>query len=150
MTKKNTKMESKIKNALIVLGFDDLTVIPQMKEIRKKWLKLSLIHHPDKPTGNKEAFQELLAAYETASDAAKEMEYDKTDIEEEIARKMFDQFQFMSIKENLQTYTILIEKEFLPSWEAVLKMNFGDSVDQKQSGKKFSFMIPVLIVGPFT
>ena len=66
-------MEPKIKNALKVLGFVDLAVIPQMKEIRRRWLKLSLVHHPDKPTVDKLAFQELLAAYESASDAAKKM-----------------------------------------------------------------------------
>ena len=52
---------------------------------------------------------------------------------------MYEQFQFMSIKENLQTYTILIEKEVIQSWEAVLRMNYGTPQDQKNSGKKFSF-----------
>ena len=65
-------MELKIKNALKVLGFEDLSVIPKMKEIRKKWIKLSFIHHPDKPTGDTKTFQELLAAYDVLCDEAKQ------------------------------------------------------------------------------
>ena len=128
----------KIKNALKVLGFENLTVIPKMKDIRKQWIKLSLIHHPDKPTGDTKSFQELLSAYETVSDEAKKMEYDKSDIEEKIARKMYDEFQFMSVRENLQTYTFVIEKDFINSWESVLSMNYGLPKDQQTSGKKFS------------
>jgi hypothetical protein len=71
-------------------------------------------------------------------DAAKKMACDKTDHDEEIARKMYDQFQRMSVKENFQKFTILIERNVLPSWETVLNVNYGNPKDQKSSGKKFS------------
>ena len=64
-------MDPRIKIALKVLGFEDLSKIPMMKEIRKKWRKMSLIHHPDKPTGDTKAFQELVSAYEAVCDEAK-------------------------------------------------------------------------------
>ena len=56
-------MELKVEQALKTMGFQDITKIPKMKEIRKKWLLLSLINHPDK-NGTNEAFQDLLEAYE--------------------------------------------------------------------------------------
>ena len=132
-------MELKIKNALKVFGFEDLGVIPKMKEIRKKWIKLSFIIHPDKPTGDTKAFQELIAAYDVLCDEANKMAYDKTDLEEEIARKIYHQFQSMSIKENLQTFTLLIEKSFIQSWETILTTNYGAPKNQQSSGQKFSF-----------
>ena len=133
------KMDQRIKYALKVLGFEDLSTIPKMKEIRKQWIRLSLIHHPDKPTGETKAFQELVNAYDIASEAAKKKNYDKSDLEEEVARKMHDQFQSMSVMENKQTYTILIEEDVIQSWESVLGLMYGTPKDQKSSGKKFSF-----------
>ena len=59
---------------------EDLTVIPKMKEIRKKRIKLSFNHHPDRTTGDTNAFQELLAAYGVLCDEANKMAYDKTDL----------------------------------------------------------------------
>ena len=38
------------------------------EEIRKSFHNKSKIYHPDKPTGNKELFQQLQAAYELLSD----------------------------------------------------------------------------------
>ena len=99
-------MESVLKEALETLGFMDVTEVPRMKDIRKKWMKLSLLLHPDKSTGSKEAFQKLVAAYKTACEAADELKFDSNDLEEEIVRKMFQQFQLSSVIENLQCYTI--------------------------------------------
>ena len=66
-------MDSVIRESLETLGFTDVSEVPRMKDIRKKWMKLSLIHHPDKTTGSKEAFQKLVAAYKTACEAANEL-----------------------------------------------------------------------------
>ena len=62
-------MEIKLKDALKVLGFDVSGSLPKLKEIRKRFLKLSLLHHPDRNDGSKEAkqlFQSILNAYEVA------------------------------------------------------------------------------------
>ena len=100
-------MDQKEIDVLKVLEFENVRDSPKMKEINKKWRKLSLMKHPDKG-GTKEDFQELLAAYQIAGEASKKKEYDRNDIEEEIAQKMFE---FMSITENKQSFTIYLEKE---------------------------------------
>ena len=44
--------------------------------IKKQYRKLSLDHHPDRPTGNAAKFKDINEAYETLSDPAKKKEYD--------------------------------------------------------------------------
>jgi DnaJ-class molecular chaperone len=46
------------------------------EEIKKAFRKLALQHHPDKETGNKDAFQNIQEAYETLSDPQKRSKYD--------------------------------------------------------------------------
>ena len=58
-------MDSKIRAALLVLQFVNVVKLPKLKEIRKRFLELSLLHHPDKNSGSQEAksrFQEILNA----------------------------------------------------------------------------------------
>ena len=50
-------------NNLKVLGFPE-DVLPKMKELRNRYLELSLVGHPDKDTGTDEDFKELLNAHE--------------------------------------------------------------------------------------
>ena len=47
---------------LKVLGFTG-KALPKMKELRKRYLELSLVRHPDKKSGTDEDFQILLNAY---------------------------------------------------------------------------------------
>lgn len=47
-----------------------------LEQIKKQYRKLSLEHHPDRPTGNESKFKELNEAYETLSDDVKRKEYD--------------------------------------------------------------------------
>ena len=49
------------KRDYVVLGISEKATDSEVKTAYKK---LSLVRHPDKPTGSKEAFQELQAAYE--------------------------------------------------------------------------------------
>ena len=47
-----------------MLGFDeDLEDVPPLREIKQQFRKESLVRHPDKPKGGKEAFQELLDVF---------------------------------------------------------------------------------------
>ena len=53
-------MNQQILSKLIILGFDEnIKVLPKMKEVMKRYYKLALKTHPDKPGGNKEKFQVL-------------------------------------------------------------------------------------------
>ena len=57
-------MDSKTKSYLKVLGLSQER-LPKMKEVRKQYIKLSLLRHPDKKlTGTDELFNELGFAYE--------------------------------------------------------------------------------------
>ena len=56
-----------------------------------------------------------------------------------MAHKMFE---FMSIKENKQSFTINLEKNVMIAWEAILTKNYGKPKDQKTGGKKFSYLDP--------
>ena len=124
--------------ALKILEFKETSKIPKLKDVVKQWRRLSLVKHPDKG-GSKECFQELVAAYEVAANAAKANKKDDLDLEEEIAHKMYTQFYSHSVKENMQTFTILIEKDLNLAREAILVKNFGSPIDKKICGKKFTF-----------
>ena len=52
---------------------------------------------------------------------------------------MYDQFQSLFVKENSQTFTIIIEKDVIDLWESVLGLHYGCPKDQKTSGKKFTY-----------
>ena len=133
-------MDLILKDALATLGFDEsISNLPQMKDVRKKWLRLSLLLHPDKETGDKGKFQKLLNSFKLVCDRIAGKEYDLSDAEEDIARKMYEQFQFTSVKENLQTYTFLIDKTMIEIWENVLRSNYGEPDDHGNNGRKFMF-----------
>jgi DnaJ-class molecular chaperone len=58
-----------------VLGIPDNA---PLDEIKKKYRKLSLEHHPDRPTGNETKFKEINEAYEVLSDEERRKEYDNS------------------------------------------------------------------------
>ena len=134
----------KLEEALIFLGFEKLAVLPKLKEIQRSFYRLSKIIHPDKNNGSKEStsqFQTLLEAYHIAGKAAERVEPEKDDFDEIIARKLFQQFQFSSVKINSQSVTIKTEKSLNSTWLEVLKTNLGEPVTTKDiHGKKFTLL----------
>ena len=109
--------------------------------IRKSFLRLSLLHHPDKNKNSPEAkarFQNILDAYEIAGKAVQDTIYDDDDVDDVLARKMFKQFSFSSVKENLCSFTIITEKPLHSIWSDVLLDNFGTPHDLKSHGLKFT------------
>ena len=121
-------MKMMLEEALKILEFPDVTKLPKLKEIQKQFRKLSLLKHPDKNGGTKEAtadFQNLLNAYNIAGTAAdKAHTEDDDDDEDMIARKMFRQFQVSSVKLNSQSITIKIEKNLYPIWRRSLQKSW--------------------------
>ena len=84
-----------------MLGFDgDLQEIPPLRVIKQKFRKESLIKHPDKPEGDKEAFQELLCVYNKiisllrTREGVNEEDSDDTEDEDEemLAKKYFNKY----------------------------------------------------------
>ena len=62
----------------------NLTKIPKLKKITKKFYKLSALKHPDKNGGSKAAtaeFQTILSAYHTAGAAASDTATNNDDTE---------------------------------------------------------------------
>ena len=84
-------------------------------------------------------FQSILRAYETLGTVLQNTFYDDDDHEDEVARKMFRQFSFSSVKENLSSFTTATEKLLYQVWSEILSENFGQPVDLKSHGLKFTY-----------
>ena len=91
-------MNREMRTCLRVLGFHTaFKDIPPSKVISQQFRKECLLKHPDKPTGDKEAFQELLDAYSRILRylrASGEVDVEVGDVEdkETLKRKYFQQF----------------------------------------------------------
>ena len=134
-------MDLEVVNALRVLGFEDLSVIPKMKEINRRYRKLAFLNHPDRHPDDPEAtakFQKILNAYQVAGRAAENIPDDTMDKEEQVARKMFKQFQLKSVKENTTSVTILTEKSLYSSWMDTLTRFAGLPENKGPNGNKFT------------
>ena len=137
-------MDLKIKKALEILGFEESAKVgklPKMKDVKKKFHKLALTHHPDKPGGNGEVFKEMTEAYrligEYILEEQEENEDDENgvfDFEEEVARKTFKQFQFANVKENMRSFTIHIDNAMSCAWTTVLSQHYGVPLDKNTNG----------------
>ena len=58
-------MNPEIRKLLTILGFDEsLPIVPTLSEIRRQFRKECLVKHPDKTSGSKDTFQQLLDAYQ--------------------------------------------------------------------------------------
>ena len=132
-----------LEEALKTLEFPDVKNLPKLKEIQKQFRKLCILRHPDKNGGTEEAtadFQKLLHAYQVAGDAADQIKPEENDDEDIIARKIFEQFQFSSVKVNSQSITIKTEKNLNSTWVEILTTNFGQPIDKGVNGKKFTMV----------
>lgn len=58
----------------VALGLEPRAAV---SEVRAAYFKRALKVHPDKPGGNKAAFQRLVTAFEVLSDPVQRFEYDK-------------------------------------------------------------------------
>ena len=135
-------MEIKIKNALLILGFAEslkADKMPKLKTVTKKYHKLAHLHHPDKNPGDEEKFKEITEAYRLVGDYIEKhgdtkKKDENYDFEEEVARNTFRQFQFNKVKENMRSFTILIENETSFTWDKVLTKHYGNPVDRQTNG----------------
>ena len=133
-------MTDEIRKLLVILGFDkDIKSIPLMKEVRRNFLKLAILKHPDKPGGVNADFQQLKDAYDKIGKVIQETKQDDLeDTEETVARKLFRETNFEKI--NLYSVTIAILTSQADAWEEVLIENYGNPTEgkEKSNGKKFT------------
>ena len=131
-------MDEKVRDALITLGFqNDLNKPPKLKVVTKRYYELALKLHPDKTGGDGEKFKNITLAFRIVGEYIEENEAncDDDDIEEMVARKVFKQFEFAKIKENLKSFTIHIENELSLIWDKILSKHFGSPLDKAENGK---------------
>ena len=133
-------MNDEIKDLLVILGFEkSIRAIQLMKDVRRNFLKLAILKHPDKPGGVKADFQKLKDAYDRIGKLIEETEQDDlNDTEETVARKLFRETNFEKI--NLYSVTIAILTSQADAWEKVLMENYGVPTEgkDKSNGKKFT------------
>ena len=130
-------MDPKIKSALEVLGFHECAKVgklPKLKEVTKVFHKLAMVHHPDKPGGDGEVFKPITEAYRLVGEFLENVKDDKTDdhfdYEEDVARRMFHQFKFGNVKENMRSFTVHIDNADSHLWTKVLSKHYGDPLDK--------------------
>ena len=61
---RSSTMNAQVVNFMQILEIDDLSIVPLMKTVRKKFLKLAKFKHPDGGQGSEADFIELLEAKE--------------------------------------------------------------------------------------
>ena len=121
-----------IKN-LRILEFPE-DILPKMKELRKRYLELSLIRHSDKG-GTDEDFMELLNAYNSIGKMIeKSKNQDKDDIEEDEARKIFKESNFEKI--NKTSVTIKIQSAHVKAWDQIFTEKYGNPIINETSASK--------------
>ena len=135
-------MDESIKNALITLGINLSTGHPpKMKFVTKRYHELSMIHHPDRPTGDNPLYQNITQAYRLLGDyISTYYKPDTDDTDEEIAMSVYRSFNFDSIKENLCSFTIKIDNTLSLIWENVLIKHYGEPMDRKMNGKHWKHL----------
>ena len=113
-------MDTTILAALITLGFSSTTKkAPKLKTITKYYYDLAKQLHPDRPGGgDAEKFKDITLAYRIVGEYIEKskVNHDDEDIEEMVARKVFKEFAFGNVKENLYSFTIHLENELSFLW----------------------------------
>ena len=134
-------MDLEIKKLLFILGFEKETKkAPLMKEVRKIFFMLSRKKHPDKPGGSKQAFQELLDAYERIGKLIQDKSQEDVDDEEEtLARNLFKETNFERI--NLYSITISILTIHVDAWYKVLCEKYGKPDDNSNTSNGMKFEV---------
>ena len=136
-------MDIKVSEALKVLGFENLDVLPKVREIIQRYRKLAFLNHPDRNNGSNEAkikLQAILKAYNIAGEAAEAIPVDPNDKADHIARKLYKQFQAKSVKENSSSVTIHTEKSLYHIWMETLTNLAGIPENKGPNGNKFTFL----------
>ena len=133
----NTRIPDVIKTMLLILGFENIIKLPKIKDVMKKYYKLALKTHPDKPGGSKEEFQKLEEALRVAGDYITKNTVEKDDPEESLAKDLFiDMFsQFNTKKENKKCTTILINNHHDFAWNNALTIFCGESTEKAEGEK---------------
>ena len=94
------KMDTEFWTFLRILGFQEVSGCPKMKDVVKMFRRTALKKHPDKPGGSTQEFQQLQEAFRKAGQYLENAKLQKNlyekeeeeDVEESAARKLFKEF----------------------------------------------------------
>ena len=94
------KADTEFWTFLRVLGFQEVSRCPKMKDVVKMFRRTALKKHPDKPGGSTQEFQQLQEAFKKAGQYLENAKLQKNivdieedeDVEENAARKLFKEF----------------------------------------------------------
>ena len=119
----NSKLTAQLVNYLRILEIEDEVNIPKVKYVRKQFLKLSKLKHPDKGTGTSEDFAELLEAKEFILNYLKtNFPNEYNDDEEEVLAK--EEYTIANIEKiNIDSVTIYIPTNHVRAWMNTLDNN---------------------------
>jgi len=113
-----------------VNGFFDETTIKTLDDLKKQYYKLSMIHHPDKPTGNTQAFQDLQNEYEKlvkqilkGSKLSEEEQKNEIEIDEAL-REALNSIMHLDVKIEIIGKWIWVSGNTFPVKETLKAANF--------------------------
>ena len=116
----------------------NLDKIPSMKDLHTRYLKMSLIMHPDKNGGSKEAteeYQKLQNLYRAIGEHIVSNDKAPDNEEENDYIALFKSFNFD--KKNKTSHTILIENDKAFFWKNVMIHKYGKPNETQTNGLKF-------------
>ena len=104
-----------------------------IRRVKLAFFKLSLVKHPDK-SGSTSAFQELLNSYHRIlKHLSDNLENKDLDDDEQFFKEMFNKFNLP--KENIQSFTIIIENCLADAWETILSKVYSSPIfNQSNNG----------------
>ena len=117
---RSNNMNAQVVSALQILEIEDQKNIPQMKTVRKKFLKLVKAKHPDGGVGTEKDFEELVEAKEYLMNhiKANKSQENTEDEEEALSRKEFESANIVKVK--TECITVSIPTPHIGTWRDVL------------------------------
>ena len=127
--------EHQMKEDLAILNIKEDTKLTS-SIVTSNYKKLAKIQHPDKKTGNKDAFQKLHNAFERLSAMVEEdPSKHSNDDSDEYEKEFFRTSNFPLEKKNC--FVVIVENRLSDHWEHVLTDLYGIEKYLETGGKQF-------------
>ena len=118
----NMSVNDQIKDDLEVLGIDDNQELTS-RYVTLKYKKLAKVLHPDKKSGDKCAFQELLNSYRRIIKHMEEnMKVDEVP-DDDFEKEFFMKHNIM--KECISSYVVYVQETLIDKWKKVLESHMS-------------------------
>ena len=118
-------MNAQVISYMQVLEIENLASVPLMKTVKRKFLKLAKVRHPDGGVGSEADFIELLEAKEYLMNHIRlnKPQEDESAVEETLTRR---EYQLANIEKiNKDSVTIYVPSNHVQAWRDILEEKFG-------------------------